>query len=130
MCPPCCWLPLPFLIWAAVRVGVGGTGLTLLIVAGIALANAYIGRGPFINQAPDVNVFSLQIFLTAISIPILLLAALVEERRQAEEALKQTEARMGAAAASTDTGLWQYDVPTGEMWATEHCRSMFGLDAN
>ena len=61
-------MPLPFLMWAAVRVGVGGTGLTLLIVAGIALANAYVGRGPFITQAPDVNVLSLQIFLTAISI--------------------------------------------------------------
>ena len=95
--------PLPFLIWAAVRVGVGGTGLTLLIVAGIALANAYIGLGPFINQAPDVNVLSLQIFLPAISIPILLLAALVEERRQAEEALKQTSKR--AELALTERSL-------------------------
>jgi hypothetical protein len=55
-------------------------------------------------------VLSLQIFLMAISIPLMLLAALVEERRQAEESLKQTEARMAFAAASTDTGLWQYDV--------------------
>ena len=37
---------------------------------------------------------------------------------------------MAAAAATTDTGLWQYDVRTGEIWATEHCRSMFGLNAN
>ena len=123
-------VPLPFLMWAAVRLGVGGTSLTLLIVAGMALASAFVGRGPFIIKAPDVNVFSLQIFLTAISIPLMLLAALVQERWQAEDLLKVNEARMGAAAASTDTGLWQYDVPTGEMWATEHCRSMFGLDAN
>ena len=122
--------PLPFLMWAAVRLGVGSTGLTLLIVAGMALASAFVGRGPFIIKAPEVNVFSLQIFLTAISIPLMLLAALVQERWQAEDSLKVSEARMGAAAASTDTGLWQYDVPTGEMWATEHCRSMFGLDAN
>ena len=97
--------PLPFLIWAAVRVGVGGTGLTLLIVAGIALANAYVGRGPFINQAPEVNVFSLQIFLTAISIPILLLAALVEERRQAEESLKQTSKQAELALAERSLQL-------------------------
>ena len=122
--------PLPFLMWAAVRLGVGGTSLTLLIVAGMALASAFVGRGPFIMKAPDVNVFSLQIFLTAISIPLMLLAALVQERQRTEESLKVSEARMGAAAASTDTGLWQYDVPTGEIWSTEHCRSMFGLDAN
>jgi integral membrane sensor domain MASE1 len=115
--------PLPFLIWAAVRVGVGGTALTLLIVAGIALANAYVGRGPFINQAPEVNVLSLQIFLTAISIPILLLAALVEERRHAEEALKQTgkQAELALAERSLQlalagkaalVGSYAYDVNT------------------
>jgi two-component system, LuxR family, sensor kinase FixL len=120
--------PLPFLLWAAVRFGVGGLSLSLLILAGIALASAFVGRGPFVIQSPEV--LSLQIFLIAISIPLLLLAALVEERRRAEESLKQTEARMAVAAASTDTGLWQYDLPMGHLWATEHCRSMFGLDAN
>jgi PAS domain S-box-containing protein len=60
----------------------------------------------------------------------MLLAALVEERRRAEESLKQTEARMAFAAASTQTGLWQYDIPSRHLWATEHCRSMFGLNAD
>jgi PAS domain S-box-containing protein len=122
--------PLPFLLWAAVRLGTGGLSFSLLVVAGVALVNAAIGRGPFAVQAPAENVLSLQIFLLAISIPLMLLAALVEERRRAEALLKQTEARMGMAAASTDTGLWQYDVSTGHLWATEHCRFMFGLDAD
>jgi PAS domain S-box-containing protein len=97
--------PLPFLIWGAVRVGVGGTGLTLLIVAAIALANAYVGRGPFANQAPGVNVFSLQIFLTAISIPILLLAAFVEERQQEAESLKQAREQAELALAERNLQL-------------------------
>jgi two-component system, LuxR family, sensor kinase FixL len=122
--------PLPFLLWAAVRLGTGALSLSLLVVAGMSLASAYLGRGPFVTGSPAENVLSLQIFLIAISIPLMLLAALVEEQRRAEESLKQTEARMAVAAASTDTGLWQYDLPTGHLWATEHCRSMFGLDAN
>ena len=36
---------------------------------------------------------------------------------------------MAFAAASSNTGLWQYDVATRQLWATDHCRSMFGLDA-
>ena len=130
--------PLPFLMWAAVRVGVGGTGLTLLIVAGIALANAYVGRGPFINQAPEVNVLSLQIFLTAISIPILLLAALVEERRQAEESLKQTgkQAELALAERSLQlalagkaalVGSYAYDVDTDMMQVDEGYAALHGL---
>lgn len=118
--------PLPFLMWAAVRVGVGGTGLTLLTVAGIAVADALIGRGPFINRAPDVNVLSLQIFLTAISIPTLLLAALVEERRQEAESLKQTSKKAELALAERSlqlelagkaalVGTFAYDVATERM---------------
>src|SRR5215469_7613677 len=121
---------LPFLLWAAVRLGPGSLSLSLLILAGVALACAHLGRGPFVLHSPAENVLSLQIFLLAISIPLILLAALVEERRRAEQSLKQSEARMAFAAASTDTGLWQYDVSTRHLWATEHCRSMFGLDAD
>ena len=118
--------------------GVGGTGLTLLIVAGIALANAYIGRGPFINQAPDVNVLSLQIFLPAISIPILLLAALVEERRQAEESLKQISKRAEVALAERSlqlalagkaalVGSYAYDVDTDMMQVDAGYAALHGL---
>ena len=122
--------PLPLLLWAAVRLGPGGLSVSLLVVAGVALANGYLGRGPFVVQSSAESVLSLQIFLIAISIPLMFLAALVEERRRAEESLKQTEARMAFAAASTDTGLWQYDVPSRHLWATEHCRFMFGLNAD
>jgi PAS domain S-box-containing protein len=122
--------PLPFLLWAAVRLGPGGLSVSLLVVAGVALTNGYLGRGPFAVQSSAANVLSLQIFLIAISIPLMLLAALVEEWHRAKESLKHTEAWMAFAAASTDTGLWQYDVRTRHLWATEHCRSMFGLNTD
>jgi signal transduction histidine kinase len=118
--------PLPFLLWAAIRLGVGGTSLSLLLFAGAILAGALAGRGPFAIHSPNAEVVSLQIFLITASVPLLLLAALVEERRGTAEALQQSEARMRIAAASTDTGLWQYDFANKDLWATEHCRSMFG----
>jgi PAS domain S-box-containing protein len=122
--------PLPLLLWAAVRLGPGGTSVSLVVVASVALAAGYLGRGPFAIQSSAENVLSLQTFLIAISIPLVLLAALVEERQRAEDTLRLTEARMAMAAASTDTGLWQYDVRDGHFWATHHCRSMFGLRAD
>jgi PAS domain S-box-containing protein len=48
-------------------------------------------------------------------------------RRQAEISLKESEERMTFTAASTNIGLWQFDRATNEVWATEHCRAMFGL---
>ena len=88
--------PLPFLLWAAVRLGPGGLALSLLIVAGLSLLNAVFGRGPFVAPSPTQNVLSLQVFLLAISVPLMLLAALVEERDLAERALGQNEARYRA----------------------------------
>ena len=130
--------PLPFLMWAAVRLGVGGTGLTLLIAAGIALLNAHAGRGPFIHQAPDVNVFSLQVFLTAISMPLLLLAALVEERWRAVVSLKQTseqaklalgerEAQLGLAGKTAGVGSFAIDYATERIQTSPGYVAVHGL---
>ena len=84
------YTPLPLLLWAAVRFGPGGLCLSLLIVAFLSLSNASAGRGPFISQSPADNVFSLQVFLLALSLPLMLMASLIEERRNSEEALRKS----------------------------------------
>jgi PAS domain S-box-containing protein len=48
-------------------------------------------------------------------------------RRVAEHSLKDSEDRMKFTAASANVGLWQFNRDTGELWATEHCRALFGL---
>jgi len=48
-------------------------------------------------------------------------------RRAAEMSLKESEERMTFTAASANVGLWQFDRETNELWATEHCRTLFGL---
>jgi signal transduction histidine kinase len=88
--PALLYTPLPFLLWAAVRFGLGGVCLSLLIVAFLSLSNAIAGRGPFITQSPAENVLSLQLFLTVISLPLLILAVLIEERQRTEEALRES----------------------------------------
>ncbi|HLQ90733.1 MAG TPA: ATP-binding protein [Xanthobacteraceae bacterium] len=56
-------------------------------------------------------------------------AVLIQMRRRqrAERLLKESEERMAFTAASANVGLWQFDRSTGELWATEHCRALFGL---
>jgi PAS domain S-box-containing protein len=48
-------------------------------------------------------------------------------RQRAEALLKESEERMTFTAASINLGLWQFDQKTNELWATEHCRALFGL---
>jgi signal transduction histidine kinase len=84
--------PLPLLLWSAVRLGPGGLCVCLLVVAGMSLSNAFAGRGPFVTRSPAENTLSLQIFLLAISIPLMILAGLVEERQRAEQEARRAEA--------------------------------------
>jgi PAS domain S-box-containing protein len=66
----------------------------------------------------------------AFTLQTLFAAALLIQRRRkqhAERLLKASEERMTFAAASANIGLWQFDSKTNELWATEHCRTLFGL---
>jgi anti-sigma regulatory factor (Ser/Thr protein kinase) len=92
--PALLYVPLPLLLWAAVRFGPSGLVPSLLIIAVLCLLNAFAGRGPFAAQSPAENVLSLQIFLIAMFVPLMLLAALIEERRDNENALRESEERL------------------------------------
>jgi PAS domain S-box-containing protein len=95
--PALLFAPLPFVIWAAVRFGPAGTCLALLTVAALSLFYALAGHGPFVTLSRAENVVSLQMFLVALALPLMLLSALTQERRQAQRALGESEARFRSA---------------------------------
>ncbi len=82
--PVLVYLPLPLLLWAAVRFGPRGACSGIFLIAVLSIWHAVHGRGPFTAMTPAENVLALQMFLAAVSVPLLFLAGLVEERRQAE----------------------------------------------
>jgi len=88
------YAPLPFLIWAAVRFGTVGTALSLLAITGLTIGSAIYGTGPFVTQSPTENLLSLQLFLGGISVPLLFLAALIEERQHRELVLQRAHAEL------------------------------------
>jgi PAS domain S-box-containing protein len=77
--------PLPFLLWAALRLGPRGTTNAILTVTFLAIWSAAHGHGPFTADTPEQNARSLQMFLIVMAIPFLFLAAGIEERAAAEE---------------------------------------------
>jgi two-component system sensor kinase FixL len=91
--PTLLYIPLPFLLWAAVRFGFTGTGTSILTVTLLAIWGTAHRQGPFSSPAPLESAVSVQLFLISVSIPLLCLAALMEERRKTEEALRRSEGR-------------------------------------
>ena len=51
------------------------------------------------------------------------------ERRKAEQALRDSEERLGLAASSAEAGLWVMNADTGRIWATDKLRELLHLNS-
>ncbi|HVI12953.1 MAG TPA: MASE1 domain-containing protein [Pseudolabrys sp.] len=125
--PALLYLPLPMIVWAAVRFGAKGASGAIMIVSLVLIWRTVNGPSPFVVGSAEANVFAMQLFLIGLSTPILLLGSAIEETRHAEAVTREREARISVAAASSGVGLWQYEIATGAFWATDYCRGLFGL---
>jgi len=89
--PIALYVPLPFLLWAAVRFGPRGTSASLLTVAVLVTWATTRGRGPFATESPDGDLLHLQLFLFVVAVPLLLLSALLEEQQRTRDALRASQ---------------------------------------
>ena len=111
---------VPFLLWSALRFGSIGTSSAVIVVALLSIWGVVHGRGPFIEQGPFHSVRSIQLFLISTAIPFMVLAALAEERRDAEEVLKRREEELIEAQRVSQVGSWQWNPKTDEVaWSKE-----------
>jgi PAS domain S-box-containing protein len=111
--PTLVYLPLPILLWAAVRFGPVGVNTSLLVVTTLSILGSVLGRGPFAGQAPAEHVLALQLFLFVVSVPLMLLAALVEERRARTNVLRESEARFRGMADTAPVLIWMAGLDRG-----------------
>jgi signal transduction histidine kinase len=82
------WI-FPPLVYAAVRLGPAGAATSLFCIAALSTWGTAAQLGPFVLTADAFQVLSLQLFWIVIGLPIMLLAAVVREREQAEQALHE-----------------------------------------
>src|SRR4051812_1727331 len=92
--PALIYLPLPLLLWAAMRFGPAGVSATLLTLSVVAIQGMMQGRGPFIAGSAATGVLSMQVFLCMVGVPLLILAATIMERRQAEQSLREMSRKL------------------------------------
>jgi two-component system, LuxR family, sensor kinase FixL len=125
--PPLLYTPIPLLIWAALRFGLGGTSVSMLIITFLAIWGTMCGHGPFLTQTPEENALALQLFLLMTATPLMLLAVVIEEERRSKEALRQSKDQMGLAAEAANAAMWVWDVSGDDLWMTEQGRALFGF---
>ena len=104
--PTLVYLPLPILLWAAVRFGPLGSSTCVLIISLISIWGTVHGRGPFVDSSPVENVHWLQLFLVFIATLSLLFVSLLEERRLGE----QVRALAAAIVESSHDAIVGYNL--------------------
>src|SRR5499427_6899768 len=104
------FLPLPFLLWATVRFGALGASTAISIVSFLAIWSASHGHGPFSGGTAQQSALSIEIFLIGVAIPLLFLAALIEERVTGENELRESESRFQIVADAAPVLIWMSGV--------------------
>ena len=66
-------------------------------------------------------------FLIFMSVPLLFLAGVIEERDKAEEALRERDERISLAAESANLAFWTIDFLRHESWMSDKGRDIFNF---
>src|SRR5215467_8277241 len=111
---------VPFLLCAALRLGTTGVSTSVIAIAVLALWGAAHGRGPFIESRFFNSVLSLQLFLFFTAAPFMVLAAVVEENRQANEQLFRS------IFENAQIGIGIFNIRTGEHFTNRATHEILG----
>jgi signal transduction histidine kinase len=87
--PTLFYLPIPLIVWGAVRFGALGASSAILVVAIVSIERNLRGVAIFTGGGPEQNVLALQVYLTALSVPALLLGAAIEELQRARATMQE-----------------------------------------
>jgi PAS domain S-box-containing protein len=123
-------LPLPVLLWSALRFGLGGLCFSTLLVAYFTFASTAAGLGFFAMSSPAENVLSLQFYLIVTTLPLMLLAGLIRERQEKEQTLRESEARYRALVMASSEAVWQANAWGEGFLITPSWQQLTGQDAN
>src|SRR5437667_7133769 len=124
---PIAFIPLPIVIWTAFRFTQRETATGIFILSAIAIWGTLHGFGPFVGETENQSLLALQSWTAVLTITAMALAAGMAERRRAEAALRESEARINLAANAANLGLWLWNIPGDELWVTEKWRKLFGF---
>ncbi len=111
------YLPFPFVVWSALRLGLRGTTFASFFVSVIAVIGAVHRGGPFITKAAGnlgEAILLLQTYAAVITLTALVLSVVVTERQQSRAKLARSEASLANAQRIAQIGNWDWSVDVNE----------------
>lgn len=87
---PLSFVSLPFLAWAAFRLGRRGTSLLIALLTINVMWNTVNGNGPFVRESGLESIWLVQAYIMAVALTGMLLSAVISERERVKRSLQRT----------------------------------------
>jgi two-component system sensor kinase FixL len=119
------YLPLPFLLWAAVR---GGVASVALVALTLTLVHFFaVTSGPGATGSLE-SLLSTQLLVIAITIPSMVLAVIVHRWRSVEGELRASHERHRLATAAGRVGAWDWDATSRTLFVDPVLKNLLGYE--
>ena len=104
------YLVIPITVAVTFQFGQRGATLATLITASIAVWRILEGHGSF-SAHPQQALLLLQSYLAVLNITVLMLAAVLTEREQVKEAMRESAAQLELTVHAARMGTWNWNIP-------------------
>lgn len=98
---PFSYAVFPFVIWAALALGLRGAACATAVISAIAISATVLGRGPFSSESVTHGLVPLHAFVAVVALTGLVLSAALAHRSRIQEAA----ARLAAIVESSDDAI-------------------------
>lgn len=116
------------LIWFAFRRGLLRTAIAASLFSIALIASVVIGSWPVVDDAGRLALMNLQPLLVTMSLPALLIAAVMIHKHRTQDTLAESERRLAYALAGTNDGLWDWDIENDNVFASSRVHEILGYD--
>jgi diguanylate cyclase (GGDEF)-like protein/PAS domain S-box-containing protein len=122
------YTPIPVFLWAALRFGLHAVCSALLTITYFAIWNTVNSRGPFIVGTAADNALSLQLFLIAIAVPMMLISSLFSEHKRAARLITESKERISLLLDSTAEAIYGLDFDGNCTFCNTTCLRTLGYE--
>ena len=125
---PLPYATFPFLLWAALRFGPRGATGASLVLSTIAIWTTFHDQGPFamISLSASQEILAVQAFLVVSAMTALALAAVIAERKYAEEALRENEERLRMITSNMADVVARLDAEMRYVYVSPSVTRLYG----
>ena len=125
---PLAFLPLPLVLWAALRLGVTGTSLAVLTLSLFTTIGTALDKGVFGTLHDEAGMYMAWLYMFTVVLCGLMVITILGERKRTEITLLHANELLSLAQRKAKAGIWDWDIASGKLTWTNEMFKLFGLE--